>query len=196
MKQNGMTLVELMVVLVVASIIGIAVLNMFTVSSRTFMDQNKVVDVQREGRLVIDYLARTLRETGLNPHKSTAIEGIKYRYDADSAIIIDRDMNLNGTLDNDGKEVIGFKLREEPDGTKILMRGFDIGFGNERWHDMAKNIMAFSFEYFDATGAGPLPETTAYSAIRSIDVTLEFKDEKFMGGDFTRSYKSRIDFRN
>ena len=192
MHSKGMTLVELLVVMVVSSIIGIAVLNMFTLSNRTFMDQNKVIDVQRDGRLVMEYVTRTLRETGLNPLHSSAFEGVRFRDDVFSKVVIDRDSDLDGVLDNNSIEVVGFTTRVASDGTKVLMRGFDIGFVNERWHDMAKNITDFSLDYFDENSD---PATTN-ADIRSIDVTISFKDEKFMGGDFTRSYKTRIDLRN
>jgi len=195
MHQKGMTLVELMVVLVVASIIGIAVINMFTLSNRTFMDQNKVIDVQRDGRLVMDYIARTLREARLNPECDPAFEGIKFRDDTDYSLIIDRDVDLDGDLDNNSKEVIGFRVRPETDGTKTLMRGFDIGFGNVRWHEMANNITDFKFVYFDASSA-QLNGSAPLSDISSIEVTITFQDDKSVGGDFTRSYKSRIDLRN
>lgn len=189
MPQKGMTFVELLVVIVVASILGIAVLNLFTISNRTFMDQNRVVDVQRDGRLVVEYITKTLREAGLNPLNSTDFQGI--RANSLSSITIDRDENLDGVLDGD-REIITFRLRTEANGEKILMRGFNEGLGNERWQDFASNITDFSLAYFDANGAA----AATNADIRSIDVTLTFTDQKIMGGDFTRAYKTRIDLRN
>ena len=196
MCQKGMTLIELMVVMVVASIIGIAVLNMFTLSNRTFMDQNKIIDVQRDGRLVIEYIARTLREAGLNPLNSSGCEGVKFRDDDPVMLIIDRDLDVDGACENNDKEVVGFTVRTELDGTKTLIRGFNIGFGNVRWHDMAKNITNFSFDYFDESGATITVDTPPWTNIHSIDITIAFKDEKFTGGDFTRTYKTRVELRN
>lgn len=189
MHQKGVTLVELLVVVVVTSIIGIAVLNLFVISNRTFMDQNKIIDVQRDGRLVVEYVTRTLREARLNPLNSPDFKGI--RANSLSSITIDRDSDLDGVIDSD-VEIISFKIRTEPSGEKILMRGFNEGLGNERWQDIAKNITDFSLAYFDASGA--VAATNA--DIRSIDVTISFKDDKYLGGDFTRSYKTRIDLRN
>jgi len=195
MCQKGMTLIELMVVMVVASIIGIAVLNMFTLSNRTFMDQNKIIDVQRDGRLVMQYLTRTLREAGLDPLNDPGCVGVKYRDDTDFTLIIDRNSNVKDGCENNDREIVGFKVREEPGGEKILMRGFNVGFGNERWHDMAKNITSFSFEYFDETDT-TLAQSDPLADIHSIDITIAFKDEKFTGGDFTRTYKTRVELRN
>lgn len=189
MHQKGMSLVELLVVIVITSIIGIAVLNLFTISSRTFMGQNKIIDVQRDGRLVMVYIARTLREAGLNPLNSSDFMGI--RANSLSSITIDRDSDLDGVLDND-IEIISFKIRDEASGKKILMRGFNEGLGNVRWQDIAKNITDFSLAYFDEAGGNP----ASNADIRSIDVTIVFQDTNFLGGDFTRTYKTRVDLRN
>lgn len=192
MRQAGMTLIELLVVMVVASIIGIALVNMFVASNRTFMDQNNIIDVQRDGRQVIEYVTRTLREAGLNPYGSPTFERIRPGFNL-AEITIDRDADLDGVLD-DG-EIVAFKIRTEASGEKILMRGFNVGPSTMRWQDMAGNIVNFSLDYFDATGA-TLAYTAPASAIRSIDVTIDFQDTKFLGGDFTRSYKTRVDLRN
>lgn len=192
MNQKGMTLVELMVTLVVAAIIGIAVINMFTASNRTFTDQNRVIDMQRDGRLVMEYVTKTLRETGLNPLRSNKFSGILAYDPGIPMIVIDRDLNLNGDPDP-GNEVVGFMLREEPlTGEKFLMRGFDIGLGSDRWQDMAKNVETFSVVCYNSAGG----VTVATDEIRSIDVDIAFRDDKSMGGDFTRSYKTRVDLRN
>jgi len=186
MYQKGMTLVELMVVVVITSIIGIAMVNMFTISNRTFMDQNKIIDVQRDGRLVMMYTARVLREVGLNPLNSPDFQGI--REASLTGIRIDRDSDIDGNLDN-ATEIISLKF-DVPRG--VLMRGFNEGVGNVSWHDIANNITAFNLSYFDEDGA---PAATL-ADIRAIGVAIDFQDSKFLGGDFTRSYSIRVVLRN
>lgn len=189
MREKGMTLVELMVVMVVASIIGIAVINMFTLSNRTFMDQNRVIDVQREGRLVIDYLNRVLRETGLNPLGRPDFQGIVEREASGYKLKIDRDANVNGVLDKDS-ELITFQYDAV---AGILMRDFNEGAQTRR-QTIAKNIADFKFTYYDATDTDVTTDMT--KDVRSIEVTLEFQDDKSIGGTFTRTYRSRVDLRN
>lgn len=187
MNQKGVTLVELMVVVALSAIIGISAMNMFTLSNRTFLDQNRVVDVQREGRLVMDYVAKVIREAGLNPLNGD-FKGVYPGFNL-GEIIVDRDLDFDGVLD--AKEVISFK-RSGP----ILQRGFNVGGSDvpSEWHQIARNIIDFRFEYYDASG-GVLVGTDP-SQIRSVDIILSFKDEKFAGGDFVRSYKRRVDLRN
>jgi len=184
MHQKGMTLVELLVVMVVSTIIGIAVLNMFTLSNRTFMDQNKILDAQRDGRLVMEYLTRYMREAGLNPLGSPNFEGV--RQISSSNIIIDRDSDLDGVLDEG--EIVSYIVN-----FGILKRHFLDENGNViRSQDIAKNVTSFQLAWFDETG-GPSP---ALADIRSIDVSIGFTDNKFIGGDFTRTYSTRVDLRN
>ena len=187
MHQKGMTLVELLVVMAVASIIGTALLNMFMVSNRTFMDQNKIIDVQRDGRLVMKYITRTLREAGLNPLNSSSFQRIRY-FDMEE-IRIDRDFNLDGTLDG-ATEIISFDF-DHASGT--LRRG--VNESPVVWRAIAKNVESFSFGYFNETG-GTLGVTAPGSEICSVDVTIGFRDMKLRGGDFTRTYKTRVDLRN
>lgn len=184
MCQKGMTLIELMVVMVVASIIGIAVLNMFTLSNRTFMDQNKILDAQRDGRLVMEYLTKYMREAGLNPLGSTKFEGV--RQIASSNIIIDRDSDLDGELD-DG-EIVSFIVN-----FGILKRTFlDVDGNVIRSQDIAKNVTSFQLAWFDGTGG----HSPALDDIRTVDVRIGVTDNKFTGGNFTRTYSTRVDLRN
>lgn len=192
MNRRGMTLVELMVVMVLASFIGFFVLTMFVTSNRTFMDQNKILDTQRDGRLVMEYVSRALREAGLNPLGGDEFEGILVA--SPNGITIDRDSNLNKTRDIG--EIVSFSVQ-----SGILKRGFSIGGGNMKFQDVAKNVTSMNFIYFgeDTDGDGSkdlLPATPSVDDIRAIELTLSFKDTKFLAGDYTRTYSTRVDLRN
>lgn len=192
MNQRGMTLVELLVVLVLASFIGFFVMNLFITSNRTFMDQNKVLDAQRDGRLVMEYVIKTLREAGLNPLSGSGFEGVLFALPY--AITIDRDSNLNATRDIG--EIVAFKLE-----SSILKRGFSTGGGNMRWQDVAKNVNSLNFTYFgdDTDNDGlkdPLPASPDPDKVRAVEVTISIEDNKYIGDNFTRTYSTRVEFRN
>lgn len=203
MNQRGMTLVELLVVLVLASFIGFFVMNLFITSNRTFMDQNKVLDAQRDGRLVIKYLSRNLREAGLNPYGRKdasgkllfrGIRGINSLADAAhpnavSKIWFDRDFNINGSFDTD--EMVVLELNP---GTGVMKRTFsDMNGTPLRSQEIAKNIEWFEVDPRDAGGNSSLaaPEDT-----RTLIISISFKDTKNFGGEFTRTYSTRVDLRN
>ncbi len=192
MNQRGMSLVELLVVLVLASIVGIFVMTLFITSNRTFMDQNKILDAQRDGRLVMEYVSRTLREAGLNPLRGEEFERILVA--SPNGITIDRDSNLNRTRDIG--EIVSFSLQ-----SGILKRGFSIGGGNMRWQDVAKNVTSMNFKYFgedvDDDGIKDLlPAVPDPEKIRAIELSISIKDTKYRGGDFTRTYSTRVELRN
>jgi prepilin-type N-terminal cleavage/methylation domain-containing protein len=185
MRQSGMTLVELLVVVVLASFIGFFVMNLFITSNHTYMDQNKVLDAQRDGRLAMDYIARTLREAGLNPHNSPDFNGI---WTGSNAVRIkfDRDFDYDGELDT-VNEIIEFSYQ-----WGMLKRGFDDGEGNVRWQDIAKNVTSFNLAYFDENGDPVAPDAN----VQAIRVSIGVKDSKHFGGDFTRTYSTRVYLRN
>ena len=205
MNQRGMSLVELLVVLVLASIVGIFVMTLFITSNRTFMDQNKILDAQRDGRLVMEYLTRYLREAGLDPHNTRdsdnkplfrGIRGIIPVLPVDPAaphavlkIWFDRNSNFDESFDNDEMVELAFNP-----GTGIIKRTFsDVNGTLLRSQDIAKNVFLFEVESFDATGvSSPAnPEDT-----RTIELSISFKDTKHRGGDFTRTYSTRVELRN
>lgn len=186
MHQKGVTLVELMVVVVVVSIIGIAVLNLFVISNRTFMDQNKIIDVQRDGRLVVDSITRALREAGLNPLNSPVFQrGIK-NIAASNVVVIARDLDLDGAFDEG--EIVSYIVN-----FGILKRHFlDESNNILRSQDIAKNITSFQLAWFDEDGNSSPP----LDDIRTVEVRIGFTDDKYIGDDFTRFYSTRVDLRN
>jgi len=197
MRQRGMTLVELLVVVVVASIVGIAMLNLFVTSNRTFMDQNKVLDAQRDGRLVMEFISRSLREAGLKPVRDPDLNvGIEEA--TPTKIRITRDANFNGGVDAGTLERLTLVF---DGGRRILQRCTDEGTPGEVCVDMVKNVDNFALTYEDAAGGALAPDPTwtfdDLRAIRLIKVTLTFSDTRTLDQhDFLRSYTTDILLRN
>lgn len=192
MNQKGVSLVELMVVIVVSSIIGIAMINLFSTSNRTYLDQTKVLDAQRDGRLIMEYIARALREAGLDP---IGAAGAGIEEATATKVRLTRDTNMSGAIDGGTAERISFEF---DNGRGILRRGVDETQPGETWIDMVENVNSFSLQYLDIddTDIG-VPDTAAKRAsIRSIVMAITFQDSKYMGGDFTRSFTTRIRLRN
>lgn len=187
MGMRGMTLVEVLIVLVLGSIVGGLIVNMFVTSNRTYMDQGKVLDVQRSGRVAMEAMGRLLREAGLDPQGS-ANAGITEA--TATRVQFTRDANLNGVIDAGNHETIVFDYAGE-----VLRRRYDGG----NWVDMADNVADFSFSYFDADGLDigvPGSAADELAKIRSMELMITFKDDKYSGGDFVRSYTTGILCRN
>jgi len=65
-KQNGLSLVELMVALLISSILLLGVLELFGSSSKSSRSANALARMQENGRLALDLIAREARRTGFN----------------------------------------------------------------------------------------------------------------------------------
>jgi type IV pilus assembly protein PilW len=64
-KQNGFSIVELMIALALGSLITLAAVQLFSTNQRTFQLQQGLTDVQEQGRFALDYISRDLRTMGL-----------------------------------------------------------------------------------------------------------------------------------
>ncbi len=197
MNQRGMTLVEILVVMVLASVVGMFVMSLFVTSNRTFMDQNKILDAQRDGRLAMEFIAQALREAGLNPLNSPSFNGVggiipvlpvdPSAPDAIRSIWFDRDSDLDGVLDFGENILLEFN-------SGIIKRTFRDENGTPVWsQDIAKNVTSLQLKSFDASGVS---SPANVDDIRWFELSVSFKDTKYRGGDFTRTYSTRVDLRN
>jgi len=189
MGQRGVTLVEILIVVVMASIIGGLIVSMFVTSNRTFMDQGKVLDVQRSGRVAMDTMTRLLREAGLDPLGSA---NARITRATATEIQFTRDANINGTIDAAGHETIEFAYDAV---ANVLRRSFDGAAGIV----MADKVTGFALSYFDTDGNDigiPGSDAAALARIRSLELTIDLVDDKTAGGDFERRYKTGIYCRN
>lgn len=64
-KQQGFSIVELMIALALGSLITLAAVQLFSTNQRTFQLQQGLTDVQEQGRFALDYISRDIRLMGL-----------------------------------------------------------------------------------------------------------------------------------
>lgn len=72
-SQQGFSLVELMIAVLLGSLITIAAVQLFSTSQRTFQLQQGLIDVQEQGRFALDFMARDLRMMGLRLDQSDEV---------------------------------------------------------------------------------------------------------------------------
>lgn len=63
MKKKGLTLVEMIIVLALMSIIGLAAMNFFSVELNIYGDQNNEANIKNDERTVTNYLTQDIRGT-------------------------------------------------------------------------------------------------------------------------------------
>jgi type IV pilus assembly protein PilW len=160
--RRGYTLVEVMVALVIVSILGIAMANIFRAQNQVQARQNTGVERSMNARAALDMLAREIRNAGYNPRRTanagfTKTEVTEVEWTAD----------LNGDGDTDDSDVTGdervrYWLDED---TGELMReaaGVQVV--------VADNISGIVFTYLDED----LAEAEFDSEIEQVNIRLTF----------------------
>jgi prepilin-type N-terminal cleavage/methylation domain-containing protein len=72
-SDNGFTLVELLIAMAVVGIILTGIYDLVISSSRFYLAQNAIVEMQADGRAAMDFMARELRTTFGTPVVSTIV---------------------------------------------------------------------------------------------------------------------------
>lgn len=72
MKKKGLTLIEMIIVLALMSIIGLAAMNFFSVELNIYGDQNNEANIKNDERAVTNYLTQDIRGTdAMNSYNSS-----------------------------------------------------------------------------------------------------------------------------
>jgi prepilin-type N-terminal cleavage/methylation domain-containing protein len=173
MNQKGITLVELIVAMAIAGVIGWVVVSTFTNMNRAVIDQNTVVDVQSTGRNAVALMVRILRETGLDP---LGIADAGMEEATATKLRITRDVDLNGLIEEGLQERVTFEFT-----AGRLRRCYDEGTAVETCSEMSDDVQNLTFDYPDAN---------------TINITLTLQEEKADKQDFTRTLSTTVQGRN
>jgi type IV pilus assembly protein PilW len=71
-SENGMTLVEIMVSMVISSFVIAGVYGVYTIQQRSYAVQEQVAEMQQRIRSAMDLMTRYIRMTGYNPDNELA----------------------------------------------------------------------------------------------------------------------------
>jgi type IV pilus assembly protein PilW len=172
-RQEGFSLVELLVALVISAIVGTALVSIFMTDSRRFTVQTQVVDMQQTLRAGLDMLSQDLLMAGYDPTESGnfGITDIGLR-DLDNNLDTEGDSSITFTVDIndvasenenglvDGGETIRYVLFDSPvaapDGRTDL--GRNVGGGRRL---LAENVDAFGLAYAFDQDADRVIDTSA-----------------------------------
>ena len=184
-NQNGFTLVEIMIVLVISSIIMGAVFTIYLVHQRSYVEHDDLADIQQNLRGALAVMTQEIRQAGCNPTRSA---GIGIRQATGSLLHFTADLggdpinpNQADGDANDANEDItyGFAAANDADGNGIadgggadwstpapLGRNTGAGF-----QPMAENIEAVEFFYMLDGGATSLAPANL-NDIRAVQVSI------------------------
>jgi type IV pilus assembly protein PilW len=180
-RNDGFTLVELLIVIGVVSILVAVIYGSFDSISRFFSRENVKADTQKKSRFALDTMILDIQLAGLNP---LGMPGGGILSASSTSLRLASDINFDGDFD-DPFETVAYDLN----GTRLEQTnhiGTDMLVGN---------VSAFSFTYFDSAGT-ELLEPVNIPEIRSVQVSITLTQPGGRNGDVLRSYNTRIRCRN
>lgn len=158
-RQDGFTLVELLVALALSSIVIAAIYKASATQQRMYIAQDQVAEMQQEARAALDMIVHSVRLAGFDPASSGLFPFQIPGSDDGRCITRDgiafyADDNGNGTIDNSDSEQLGFRLNVDGSGEDLaepdnVLRKFSLGAVT--WQPVAENVEAIGFAYaYDA----------------------------------------------
>ncbi len=170
-KENGFTLVELMVALALTGIVTVAIYKTFTWQQRVYTVQDSVASMQQGLRAGMDILLKDLRMAGYSP-VTPGLAGITAASGNSMTFTIDRDSNgiSNGTIDPG--ETISYSVNSSGNLTRTVS-------GSPAVVDVVMdNVDTLDFVYYGSNWA-PLGATPAdFTKIRAVRVTIVARTDK------------------
>jgi Tfp pilus assembly protein PilW len=213
-RDNGFTMVDILVGLAMASVLMAAVVSLFTSMGRSYTTQNVAADVQQVARGGVEMMIQEIRMAGLNP-AGTAAAGIVDDFDTENGfhadhngliaptdannlaftMDVDRDGRIDHCTDGSGgcsaaddnvdSELIAYRINN---GELEKYRG-----ASAFWEGLTEsNVSNLSFTYYDETGA----QTTARDEIRTVEISMTVQLPAGRSGTVSRTYSTRVRCRN
>ncbi len=184
LNNDAFTLVELLIVTAMMGIVTGSIYGIFVSSNRSYRTQDKVVEVQQNVRVGIDFMARDIRVAGFDP-QGTADAGIeeatatKLRFTAD--------MNRVNGIEDTNRERITY----EYDGADLLQYLYE-GTGSATSETLIDDVSALTFTYLDSGGNDLGNPVANLAAIRTVLISLTCQGTDAQGQTFTRTLNTRV----
>ncbi len=184
LNNDAFTLVELLIVTAMMGIVTGSIYGIFVSSNRSYRTQDKVVEVQQNVRVGIDFMARDIRVAGFDP-QGTADAGIeeatatKLRFTAD--------MNRVSGIEEAARERITY----EYDGADLLQYLYE-GTGSATSETLIDDVSALTFTYLDFVGNDLGNPVANLAAIRTVLISLTCQGTAAQGQTFTRTLNTRV----
>ena len=187
-SNQGFTLVELLVTLVVSGVVLAGICSTFYSQQTAFLNQEQIIAMQQNLRVAIYNMEREIRMAGHDPNGDAGAGIVTANA---TSIRIAQDLTGNGGTGDPDKDVgdpgenITYSLQDaDGDGDMDLVRNDHNGAGIQM---IAEDIDALNFVYLNQNG---LP-TTLLADIRSVQITVLAKT-----GLPSRGYVNKTPYQN
>ncbi|HPJ94590.1 MAG TPA: prepilin-type N-terminal cleavage/methylation domain-containing protein [Deltaproteobacteria bacterium] len=177
-NSKGLTLIELMIVLVLSLLLMGAVFMTFQLQHNSSRAQTQVAATQQDLRAAMDVIAMDIMHAGLCQNPSSSIQGIPTGTSGTNTLQLQMDYNDDGATTGTG-ELVTYRLNNGN------LERVDVNAGVTQV--IARNVTVLTFQYLGRTksnstqqidpGGGTLSQAQA-KAVRFIDVTITKEGEQ------------------
>lgn len=182
-QQQGFTLIEIMMTLVIGSIIMVTVFKSFDTQQQSYVAQEQVIEVQQSLRNVLFLLSQDIKKAGFDPSENglfgfvtnfptpNDLEGATTSTNTSTTASIAFTVNADRdqVIDDDDSETIAYRINNsnlQRLNTPIAFPGGD----PRNWETVAENIQALSYAYaYDIDDDGNLEIDAAGNTIWAQD---------------------------
>jgi type II secretory pathway component PulJ len=186
--SSGLSLVELMIVLVLSLLLTASVYITSQTHRQTSNEQHVAMTLQQDLRAVIDMMEMDLHNAGCDPLQvnDPADPAFGIKQAGPDSLTLTSDLNKNGVLDPDTEWVM-----YELSGTSLVRSSYDLSSGSPQKVSapVANNVSTLHFTYYDRNG----DLTGSAHLIRSVEVEVGLTSTC---GHFNRSLIRRAHCRN
>lgn len=189
-KPQGLTLVELLVVLALSALIILALVTLYTSGQRYFINQDAQAKVLREGRYVLDWIARDIKE-GIQ-----VVQTWKgYTTSTNCLILQVPAVDGTGLIIDIANEFDYIIYRQKPEDPKRLERILDAKDGVSSLVDSTR-LLAERVDAFHLSSEGvELSSVGDLSTVSNIDIALTTRQNRY-GRDFQETLNTVVKLRN
>lgn len=188
----GLSLVEVLVTLSVASVVAGAMLTFSQSQMAAMRDQTRQVELQTTARSVVELFAREMRRAGMDPLCVKNFAGIDNATQTEVKVLAD--LNGNGVIDQANENVI-----------------YRINLTNKTFERVANGVPSTlldgaqltgsRFRYYDANGTERVPSPSLSNAVRAtirrVRLELQLTQPGQSGGQTLKTAASTdVDLRN
>lgn len=186
LNNDAFTLIELMVVMAMIGIVTGSIYGIFVSSNRSYRTQDKVVEVQQNVRVGIDFMARDIRAAGFDP-QGTADAGIEVA--TATKVRFTSDMNRVNGIEDTNRERITYEYDAV---SNDLLQLLYEGTASATSETLVDNVSALTFTYLDSGGNDLGNPVANLAAIRTILISLTCQGTNAQGRTFTRTLNTRV----
>jgi prepilin-type N-terminal cleavage/methylation domain-containing protein len=189
-REQGFTLVELMVSLVIAAILIVGIFQFYRSSQNTYLAQDQMAELQQNARIGIEGMIREMRLTGYQANcvptqadstTSSSPQSVLFEFDADT--------DLSGTPERIkySYDSVNKQISRSSHSPAPTACGAAYAFASNETQIVASNVNSLALSFYD-TNNGPLTVPVASPKdIRRVAIALAVTKAKAEEGTGTRT---------